>query len=305
MIAGTYAAVGRREFPAITPDCVTIDHRRATALGAGQLSESIRAGWDLGQDIRPYVEAVHRLSDLGAVCSYAAHGVSHQGFDAEWQGVNVVTVDGEMVNHTEFFDETDLDAAIARFEELHPTTRRLGNTASRVFENEWSHFAARDWDALAELVADNYSGIDHRRVVRAENQHGRDVVVRDLQAAADVGFTISMVSAVAIRGERLVLARVRASGRDPKAIQNDALNVVEIDAEERIVATVTFDLEDFDAAIAELDARYLAGEAATYAQTWSVAAAGYAGFNRRELLPTTADWVNIDHRRGAAFAPAT
>jgi len=39
------------------------------------------------------------------------------------------------------------------------------------------------------------------------------------------------------------------AGRDPKAIQNDAINVVEIDAEERIVAAVTFDLEDFDAAI--------------------------------------------------------
>ena len=108
-------------------------------------------------------------------------------------------------------------------------------------------------------------------------------MVKDLQAAADVGFTISMVSAIAIRGERLVLARVRASGRDSEAIQNDALNVVEIDAEERIVAAVTFDLEDFDAAIAELDARYLAGEAAAHAHTWSVIAAAMPRFNRREL----------------------
>ena len=38
--------------------------------------------------------------------------------DAEWQGVNVVTVDGDMVNRTEFFDEAELDAAIARFEVL-------------------------------------------------------------------------------------------------------------------------------------------------------------------------------------------
>ena len=44
------------------------------------------------------------------------------------------------------------------------------------------------------------------------------------------------------------------------------------------MAAVTFDLEDFDAAIAELDARYLAGEAAAHAHTWSVVAAGYAAF---------------------------
>ena len=71
---------------------------------------------------------------------------------------------------------------------------------------------------------------------------------------------------MATRGERLVLARVRASGRDPDAIQIDALDVIEIDADERIVAAVMFDLDDFDAAIAELDARYLAGEAAAHAQ---------------------------------------
>ena len=31
-----------------------------------------------------------------------------------------------------------------------------------------------------------------------------------------------------------------------------------------------FDLDDFDAAFEELDARYLAGEAAAHAQTWSL-----------------------------------
>ena len=60
--------------------------------------------------------------------------------------------------------------------------------------------------------------------------------------------------------------------------------IVDIDSDERIARVVTFDVDDFDAAIAELDARYLAGEAAAYAPTWSVVAAAYAGFNRREPL---------------------
>ena len=297
-----YDAINRQELFATTPDWVNIDHRRGATFAAGDANAYVRASLDDGAG-SIYVETVHRLGDLGAVVTWAATGTTHEGFDAEWRGIHVLTVDGDLISRFEVFDEDDLDAAIARFDQLGQPARRLENAASRVFENEWSHFAARDWDALAELVADNYSGIDHRRVVRAENQHGRDVVVKDLQAAADVGFTISMLSAIAIRGERLVLARVRASGRDPKAIQNDALNVVEIDAEERIVAAVTFDLEDFDAAIAELEFRYITGEAAAYAHTWSVIQAGYAGFNRRELLATTPDWVSIDHRRGAGFAP--
>ena len=60
-----------------------------------------------------------------------------------------------------------------------------------------------------------------------------------------------------------------------------------------------FDLDDIDAAFAELDARYLAGEAAAHAHTWSVIADAYAALNRREVPATTPDWVNIDHRRVA------
>ena len=81
------------------------------------------------------------------------------------------------------------------------------------------------------------------------------------------------------------------------------LNVVEINADNRIVARVVFDPDDIDAAFEELDARYLAGEAAAHAHTWSVIARAYAAFNRHEMPPTTPDWVNIDHRRATAFAP--
>ena len=57
------------------------------------------------------------------------------------------------------------------------------------------------------------------------------------------------------------------------------------------------------AAIAELDARYLAGEAAAHAHTWSVITKAYDLMNQRGFPATTPDWVNVDHRRGATFAP--
>ena len=79
---------------------------------------------------------------------------------------------------------------------------------------------------------------------------------------------------IAARGERLALSRVRYSGRDqePEAFDAEILIVFEIDADDRIAAAVVFDLDDFDAAFAELDARYLAGEAAAHGHTWSVIA---------------------------------
>ena len=81
------------------------------------------------------------------------------------------------------------------------------------------------------------------------------------------------------------------------------LDVVEIDVDNRIVASIVFDLDDIDAAFEELDTRYAAGEAAAHAHTWSVIAGSFAAVNRHELPELTPDWVNIDHRRAVAFAP--
>ena len=77
------------------------------------------------------------------------------------------------------------------------------------------------------------------------------------------------------------------SGRDqrPEAFQADMLGIVEINAENRVTVSMMFDLNDIDAAFEELDARYLAGEAADHAHTWSVIAQTSAAFNRHELPP--------------------
>ena len=64
----------------------------------------------------------------------------------------------------------------------------------------------------------------------------------------------------------------RAATSGPRQFHIEVLSIVEINADERIVARVAFDLDDIDAAFAELDARYLAGEAAAHAHTWSVIA---------------------------------
>src|SRR5207342_2037340 len=97
-------------------------------------------------------------------------------------------------------------------------------------------------------------------------------------------------------GGRLALSRERFEIRDqrPEAFAAEVLAIVDIDADERIVARVAFDPDD-------IDARYLAGEAAAHAHTWSVIARARAALARRELPATTPDWVNVDHRRGIAF----
>ena len=136
---------------------MNIDHRRGTAFAPGDLIAYIRAAWDLTPDISIHIEAVHRLNDLGAVVTHAAHGTSQEGFDAEWREIHILTVEGDLINRCEIFDEADLDAALARFDELQPPAPRLENAASQVAERFRTYFAARDWDAMAEMLADDFS----------------------------------------------------------------------------------------------------------------------------------------------------
>ena len=118
VVARAYAAINRGELPELTPDSVNIDHRRAIAFAPGEMTAYIHAPWDDAPDFRVYIEAVHRLSNFGAIVTQAATGTSQQGFEAEWRAINMSTVDGGLINRTEIFDETDLDAALARFDEL-------------------------------------------------------------------------------------------------------------------------------------------------------------------------------------------
>ncbi|OBB66365.1 BTAD domain-containing putative transcriptional regulator [Mycobacterium sp. 852014-50255_SCH5639931] len=304
VVTGTFASISLHEFPALAPDCATIDHRHVAAFAPGELPAYIRAGWDIGQNITSYVGGVHRLNDLGAVVSYVAYGNSHEGFDGEWHEVALVTVEGSMVNRCELFNDADLQTAITQFDQLSRPAPLLENAASQAYERFRTYFAARDWVAMAKLLTADTAVDDHRRVVNAETRHGRDVEIANMRAFAEIGVTTSTADVIATRGERLVLCRTRISREDHPSggFSIEMLIIVETSADERILARVAYDPDDIDAAMAELDARYLAGEAATHAHLWTAMSAAYAAINRREIPPITGDFKNQDHRRGAAFA---
>ena len=123
--------------------------------------------------------------------------------------------------------------------------------------------------------------------------------MKDAHANASVGAKEVTSTVIATRGERLALRRARyaSSAQRPEAFYVDVLSIYEINGDGRLAAAVTFDPEDFEAAIAELDARYLAGEAAAHAQTWVSDTRGHAVFSPDAECSTTTDLVSIDHRR--------
>ena len=93
-------------------------------MAPGEGIEYFRASWELAAELNVYIEAVHRLRDLGAVFTHVGKGTSRDGFEAEWRTVDIMTVDGDLIKRGDVFDEGDLDAALARFEELHRQTPR-------------------------------------------------------------------------------------------------------------------------------------------------------------------------------------
>lgn len=304
LVTGSYSALNRHELPSISPDCVNIDHRGESSFGFGDLIAHVGSGRDSRQEIKAYVEAAHRLNDLGAVITYAAEETAQGGFRAEWRGIALLTFDGAMLDRCEVFDEADLDAALARLDELSRPVLRPDNTASRAFDRVNACFAVRDWAAIAEMLSEDVIDDDRRRMANAGVRRGRDAVIQGVCTAANLGTKQISSTPIATRGDHLALCRARYSGGDrvPDAFYSEALSVIEIDADERVAYHAGFDVDDFHSAIEELDQRYLAGEAAPYAHTWSVIAAGFGAINRRELPPTTPNWVNVDHRQRAAFA---
>jgi hypothetical protein len=300
-ITRAYEGLNRRELPQTTPDWVNTDHRRLAPIADGDLHAYLLATWELSPQSSIYVEAVHRLSISGAVVTHVVNGTSQHGFDAEWRTTVLVTFEGDKINRSELFDETELEAALARFGELQAQPRQLQNAASQVDQRFWTYFAARDWDAMADLVADDIYSDDRRRVVNGGVRHGRDAHIADMQAIAEIVDPKNLTSTViATRGARLALCHIRSSNRavGPDEITAEVLSVLEIDADNHIVANIGFDVDDIDVAFEELDARYSAGEAAAHAHTWSVIARSYSAANRREVAGMTTDSVFVDHRPG-------
>ena len=218
--------------------------------------------------------------------------------------IDLSTVAGDLINRSEMFDEADLDTALARFDELSRPAPRLENAASRAYEHFWSAFAARDWDVMAGMLTDEICTDDRRRVVNAGVRYGRDAEIANMRGNADLGTRSDVLHhcnpwrASCTESKPLLGSRPTA-----RSVPLRGPLVIEIDTDERIVARVTFDPDENDAAFAELDARYLAGGAAAHAHTWSVIA---RESSRAQSARTPRDDTrlgDIDHRQVQALAP--
>lgn len=94
-------------FPADTPTILTTQSGRTEHFP------------QINKAIGPLSYRNFGLTRLGAVFTQPGRGISHEGFEAEWRDVILMSIEGDQFNRCEVFDETDLDAALARFDELN------------------------------------------------------------------------------------------------------------------------------------------------------------------------------------------
>jgi hypothetical protein len=200
-----------------------------------------------------------------------------------------------------FYTADRVDAARAEYERLVSGAHARPANACTALMRRWQEcFAARDWDGLGELLTEDHAN-DDRRVLGGGLQMGRDVSRATVEAFAALGVSAFVVDFVAVRGERLALMAVTDGGTDDSVVHGgEALAVCELAPDGRLAAFVTFD--DLDAAVAELEQRYLAGEGAPYADLWQAVAHNVAAVNahdwdamRRGLAPR---FVSIRHEHG-------
>ena len=208
--------------------------------------------------------------------------------------------EGDLISCVELFDEVDLDAALARFDELSRPVPLLENAASWSAKRFLAQFAARDWDGMADTLATDIFTDDRRRLVGAGPRHGRDAAIEDMRVIVDLGVEDISTSVIATRGDHLALLRTRYIDHGQEAL-NEVLGLIETVADDRIAAQISFDADDFDVAVAELDARYLAGDAADHPQIWSVLTRANDALNRRDVPATMSGYKLKDYRQLATI----
>lgn len=267
--------IANRDWEALIAGCaptlVEYDHRPIVNLGTtygpeAWVQKNVRSYVDLAPDSLPRFFHV-RAGARGSMWHCAWEGTREGGrYEIPMVGVSERDDLGR-TTRVDVYDPEQLDQARARFAELTapaPVAEPFANAASATVAPVIAAIVAHDWQRFRQLFADDFRMSDRRRVVQLELD--REQYVAFTREVAD-GRTVRAASELlATRGERLALTRpvYEFSDADVGPSEIAFLILTEVDARGRIVANVRWDVEELDAAYAELDARGLAGGAAAH-----------------------------------------
>jgi hypothetical protein len=254
-------------------DAIVTDHRPTgwgTARDLAEVTANLRAMIDLIPDMNGVCAAIIETGPDAILSTSCFSGTSPEGTAVEF-AMHVVTLlrDGR-AEHMEMFPEDSLADARHRFAVLARSTPSIPE--NRCTRAQWeieAKYGRDDWRGVAAIIGDDMLYEDRRRGL-ASSSHGRDAYVEMLRYIHNVRTAAVETTVLATRGQRLALVRTVLSGPQEIAYEVEVFSVKEVDEDGCLVAQVVFDLGELGDAYRVLDARYLRGEAAPYAETWRI-----------------------------------
>ncbi len=268
-----YCAVLQRDFELVDRRVLGF----GTVRGVEGMREHLSALFEIADEFTVRVDDVLAQRSGAILIEWTTLGAARVGggtFERHYVQLWIFGSDG-LFARMEHFDFERVDDAFARFDEIvgssedaaptaAPTAARFANAATRAWDRMVALWLARDWQPFAAVYAPEFRYVDRRRLLRLDLD--RERFLEFTRSLGDMGSTRIEYTVLATRGDRLALMRhrLRAAGGEVGPSEMELLNLIETNSHGDAVTMARWDLDENDAAYAELDARYDAGEATVH-----------------------------------------
>jgi hypothetical protein len=286
-----------RVAPVYDPASRNVDHRifgTWTTSNAAELLRHYRHQLELAPDFAARFDDILALAPDTLLAAMSFFGTARESggtFENRLLVLFTFGADGRL-RDSETFEAEHGNAALARFDALvgggdvdaprEIFENAFANTAQRRWTDRLQNARSQDWTAFRAAMAPDFHYSDRRRLVQVDlDGEGYLTFERGL---ADMSTTEFSVRWLATRGDRLALAWLSFDGEDgdvgPSRVE--FLNVVAVDDDGLCSSLHRFDVDDRDAAYAELDQLYGAGEG-RHDATWQQALRLPAALSRGDV----------------------
>lgn len=217
--------------------------------------ESMRIWMELAGDVTAVTHGFLAASETVCVLDTAPRAVDSAGVETEWRSILLVQARDGLVTRWEEYDVDNVDAALARFDQLTAAPERLDNRASQTAENARAAFFTRNIDTVMA-------------------QFASDAIVHDRRPLFDTSYTVaqwrtvaidlmdkhelaeSRTEVVATRGRHVCLLRT-TSELSVEGFVQERLTVCEVNDAGQISRYAYFDLDQLNDASAHLDSWFV------------------------------------------------
>lgn len=239
----------------VTADFVAVDHRQA-GLGERRFDDWIASN-DISATGHTFLAIATEIlngDDRRCLVRLAA-----KSGDDTCHTVSLMELRDGLVSRVEQFDEDDVDAAAARYEELAGSdhrSRRFTNTAWELSHASHQVFARRDADEVRSLLAADFRGVWHERLAEDPLEGDLDTFIDVLLGVDGDNRAIAQDHdrLLAMRGDHLALTwnRIDMAGAEQylRYRVNESLG-------RQLIGVEWFDEDQLDEAVAALDRRWL------------------------------------------------